>query len=245
MEALASGHRELTVMTLNVYFGTDLAPVFAAKNLPELVETVAKLWAQVEATDIPARAAGIAHEIAAAKPDLVGLQEVAQWSTGAPGAMSSKFDFLLLILEALRKEGAVYVPIAIRKDLDQTGPLDMSGNFARFEDRHAVLIRIDPLPTQVRPYNIQEETFSTLFETASPLVGSLKVPRSGIAVDAILGGRKFRFIETHIESLDAAVQLAQSKELIAAFANTTLPIIMVGDFNSNANRQPGAPETTP
>jgi endonuclease/exonuclease/phosphatase family metal-dependent hydrolase len=244
MEDSASGHREVTVMTLNVYFGTDLGPVFAAKDLPQLVETLAKMWAQIEATDIPARAASIAREIAAAKPDLVGLQEVAQWSVGAPGAMTVKFDFLLLILEALRKESALYVPIAIKKDLDQAGPLDMSGNFARFEDRHAVLLRIEPL-TQVQPYDVQAEAFPTLFETASPLVGLIRVPRSGIAVDAILGDRKFRFIETHLESLDVAVQMAQSKELLATLASTALPIIMVGDFNSNANQEPGVPDYTP
>lgn len=244
MEDSASGHREVTVMTLNVYFGTELDPLFAAKDLPQLIEAVAKAWAEVQATDIPARATSIAHQIAAAKPDLVGLQEVAQWSTGAPGAMSSRFDFLLLILEALRKEGCFYAPIAIRKDLDQAGPLDMNGNFVRFEDRHAVLIRIEPFPTQVRPYNIQAETFSTLFEIASPLIGSVTVPRSWIAVDAILGDKKFRFIESHVESMEEAVQVAQGKELIAALASTALPIVMVGDFNSNANQQSDAPDNT-
>jgi endonuclease/exonuclease/phosphatase family metal-dependent hydrolase len=244
MEKSVSGHRDVTVMTLNVYFGAELEPLFAAKDLPELIAAVAKAWAAVQATDIPARATSIAHEIAAAKPDLVGLQEVAQWSTGTRGAMSSRFDFLLLILEGLRKEGCFYAPIAIRKDLDQTGPLGMSGNFVRFEDRHAVLIRIHPLPTQVRPYDIRAETFSTLFEIASPLIGSVTVPRSWIAVDAILGNKKFRFVETHVESLDEAVQVAQGKELIAALANTDLPIVMAGDFNSNANQQSDVPDNT-
>jgi endonuclease/exonuclease/phosphatase family metal-dependent hydrolase len=244
MEDSASGHREVTVMTLNVYFGTDLDLLLAAKDLPQLIEAIATAWAEVQATDIPARATSIAHQIAAAKPDLVGLQEVVQWSTGTPGAMFCKFDFLLLILEALRNEGCLYVPIAIRKDLDQAGPLDMNGNFVRFEDRHAVLIRIEPLPSQVQPYNIQAETFSTLFEIASPLIGSVAVPRSWIAVDAIFRDKKFRFIESHLESMEEAVQVAQGRELIAALASTALPIIMVGDFNSNANRQSDTPDNT-
>lgn len=238
MEDSTLGHRELTVMTLNAYFGTELDPLFAAKDLPELIEAVAKAWVEVQATDIPARAISIAHEIAAAKPDLVGLQEVAQWSTGTPGAMSSRFDFLLLILEALQKEGCFYTPIAIKKDTDQAGPLDMNGNFARFEDRHAVLIRVEPLPAQARPYDIQAEVFATLFQVASPLIGSVTIPRSWIAVDAMIGDKKFRFIETHVESMDEAVQVAQGRELIAALADTTLPIVMVGDFNSNAHQQP-------
>jgi endonuclease/exonuclease/phosphatase family metal-dependent hydrolase len=244
MQDSSAGHRELTVMTLNVYFGTDLAPLFAAKDLPELFEAVAKAWAEVQATDIPARATAIAHEIAAAKPDLVGLQEVIQWSTGAPGAMSSRFDFLLLILEALRKEGCFYAPIAIRKDLDQAGPLDTNGNFVRLEDRHAVLIRIEPLSTQVRPYNIQAEPFSKLFGVVSPIMGSLAVPRSWIAVDSMLGEKKLRLVETHIESLDEAVQLAQERELVTALANIESPVIVMGDFNSNGNQQPDVPDNT-
>lgn len=239
-----AGHREIAVMTLNVYFGTDLGPLFGAKDLPELIEAVAKAWAEVLATDIPARAASIAREIAASKPDLVGLQEVVQWSTGTAGAMSPRLDFLLLILEALRNEGCFYAPIAIRKDLDQAGPLDMSGNFVRLEDRHAVLIRVEPLPTQVRPYNIQAETFSKLFGITSPIMGSLAIPRSWIAVNAMLGDKKFRLVETHIESLDEVVQLAQERELVAALANIESPIIVMGDFNWNGNQEPGVPDNT-
>ena len=54
----------------------------------------------------------------------------------------------------------------------------------------------------------------------------------------MIGDKKFRFIETHVESMDEAVQVAQGRELIAALADTTLPIVMVGDFNSNAHQQP-------
>ena len=232
-------------MTMNVYFGTDLGPAFGAKDFPELIGTIAKLWNEVQASDIPARATSIAHEIAASAPDLVGLQEIAQWSTGTPGAMSPKYDFLLLVLEALQKEGFFYTPIAIRQDLDRTAPLDMNGNLVRFEDRHAVLLRVAPNPTRVRPYNIQSQTFTTLYESASPLLGTVRAPRSWIAVDATLSGRKFRFIETHLESLEEAVQVAQNKELIAGPVDTPLPIIMVGDFNSNGNRRPDLPDNTP
>jgi endonuclease/exonuclease/phosphatase family metal-dependent hydrolase len=244
MQDSASTQRDLTVMTMNVYFGTDLGPLFVARDFPELIKAVATAWAEVQATDMPGRAASIAHEIAAASPDLVGLQELAQWSAGPAGAIALKLDYLLLILEALRNEGAFYAPIALRKDLDQAAPMDMNGNLVRLEDRHAVLMRIEP-PPAVRPYNIQAQTFATLFEIASPIMGSLKAPRSWIAVDAMLGDRRFRFIETHIESLSEAVQIAQERELAAAHADAGLPIIMVGDFNSNGNQQPGIPDNTP
>jgi len=245
MKDSASGHNDVTVMTMNVYFGVELEPLFIAKNLPELINTVAGIWAHVQAIDIPARATSIARQIAAAEPDLVGLQEIALWSVGTRGAMSPRFDFLLLILEALQKEGAFYTPIAIRKDLDHSEPLDMNGKILRLEDRDAVLLRVGPLPTQVRPYDIQAQDFTTLLETTSPMMGSVSVPRSWITVDATVGDRKFRFVETHLESMHDAVQLAQSRELIATLADTALPIIMSGDFNSNANQQPGIPANTP
>jgi endonuclease/exonuclease/phosphatase family metal-dependent hydrolase len=245
MEDSAQGHREMTVMTLNVYFGTDLSPVFTVTDLPGLIVTIARMWEEVLATDIPARARSIAHQIAAAAPDLVGLQEIARWSTGTPGAMSVSHDFLLLILEALQREGAFYTPIAIAKGLDQAGPLDLKGNFLQIEDRDAVLLRIEPGPTRVRPYNIEARTFTTLFQAPNPVVGLLQAPRSWIVIDAMLDDQKFRFIETHIESLDEAVQVAQNQELVAGSRDTELPIIMVGDFNSNAHQQSDVPDNTP
>ena len=69
-----AGDRQVTVMTQNLYLGTDLAPIFTAPNLPALFARVGAGWAQVQSNDFPARAQAIANEIAAAKPDLVGLQ---------------------------------------------------------------------------------------------------------------------------------------------------------------------------
>jgi endonuclease/exonuclease/phosphatase family metal-dependent hydrolase len=244
MSSGASRDNDIRIMTLNVYFGTDLEPAFSAIGLPELVAAVAQLWREVEASDIPARATKIAQEIAAAKPDLVALQEVVKWSTGAPGAMNLKYDFLLLILEALREQGSLYVPIAMMGDLDQLAPLDTNGTFVRMEDRDAVLLRVDPL-TRVRPYETSGGRYSTLLEIQNPVTGPLIGVRSWIAVDAIVGASKFRFIASHIESLDYAVQLAQTRELIAGPANTGLPVIFAGDLNSNGNQQRDVPDLTP
>ncbi len=244
MKDSAAGHRELTILTLNIYFGTDLGPAFGAKDFPDLIATLGKLWAEVQATDIPARAASIARQIAMGAPDLVALQETALWSTGTPGAMAPKYDFLLLVLEALQNEGLSYAPIAVNRDLNRPAPLDMSGNFVEFQDRNAVLLRVGPNPSKILPYDIQAKTFATLYEKGSPLMGTLTVPRSMIVVDALLDKRKFRFVATHLESLEETVQLAQSNELVAWLANANLPVIMVGDFNSNGNQDPKVQDCT-
>jgi endonuclease/exonuclease/phosphatase family metal-dependent hydrolase len=231
----------VTVMTQNLYFGAELTPIFAATNPAHLIAGIATAWAQVEASGIEQRAALVAEEIAASKPDLVGLQEVAQWSVGASGAMVIKYDFLEVILRTLLEHGVFYVPLAVKNDLDQTAPLDAAGTLVRIVDRDVVLLRISLPSAQVRPYNVQTKTYSTLFQIPNPLFGSLRAPRSWIAVDANIDDRRFRFIETHLESFSAEVQLAQAEELLAGPGNTALPLILAGDFNSNANSRPGDP----
>ena len=41
---------------------------------------------------------------------------------GTPGAMAPKYDFLLLVLEALQNEGLFYAPIAVNRDLNRPAP---------------------------------------------------------------------------------------------------------------------------
>lgn len=238
----------VTVMTQNVYFGTGLAPIFTATSLVEVVAAVAAAWQLVEASGIDERAGRIAGVIAAEMPDLVALQEAAQWLAGSAGAMMVKYDFISSILQALHAQGLFYVPIAITRNFDRAAPMDGSGSQVRLVDRDAVLLKVGGGAAQVRPYNIRSEHYATLMPIASPILGSLMVPRGWIAIDATIGNSNFRFINTHLESYDARVQMAQAAELVAGPGDISLPLIMAGDFNSNANQKPGdapANENTP
>ncbi len=69
----------LTVMTQNVDDGTDFGPLFGAVTLDTLTTVVADTYSEVQASNIPERAATLAGEIAATQPDVVGLQEVSLW----------------------------------------------------------------------------------------------------------------------------------------------------------------------
>src|SRR5437868_14845057 len=69
----------VTVMTRNLYFGADLAPVIGAPTTTEFLLGVAGAYNQGVASDWNGRAMQWAKEIAGAKPDLVGLQEAVQW----------------------------------------------------------------------------------------------------------------------------------------------------------------------
>lgn len=93
--------RVLTVMTYNLYLGTDFDGIFQAQGPEQLVAEVAAAYARVEAGNPRARLAAIADGIAAADPDLVSLQEVALWQTGAffdpAPAANTTYDFLQLL----------------------------------------------------------------------------------------------------------------------------------------------------
>lgn len=238
----------VTVMTQNLYLGAELAPIFIAKSQAEMVAAASAAWRLVQASEIEERAGRIAEVIAVEAPDLVALQEAAQWSLGSPFAMTVKYDFLSSILQALHALGMFYVPIAISHNLDRTAPIDMAGTHVRIVDRDSVLLKIGDAAEQVHPYSIQTESFATLMLLTSPVMGAMTVPRGWIAIDATIGECKFRLVNTHLESYDARVQAAQAAELIAGPGNTTLPLIIVGDLNSNANQKPDdapANENTP
>ena len=69
-----------------------------------------------------------------------------------------------------------------------------------------------------------------------PTQGGRNTSRRGwTAVDATLDGRKFRFLNTHLEAFPAATRQAQAKELIAKGGPATQrgTVILVGDLNSD------------
>ena len=80
----------VNVMTRNLYLGADLGPALASKSNAEFFEANGGIVRQVEATNFPVRAKGLAKEILENEPDLVGLQEVALWREGEPSAIPAK-----------------------------------------------------------------------------------------------------------------------------------------------------------
>src|SRR5438105_14206340 len=94
VHANAAGRdRILTVMTRNMDTGTDFGPIFSATTPLQLLTAVGAAYAEVQASNIPERAAGIAKEIEANQPDLVGLQEVTTAHTGPCGGPPTTLVF--------------------------------------------------------------------------------------------------------------------------------------------------------
>ena len=232
----ASNSRSLTVMTRNVYIGTDLGPVFSAPNLPALLAATATAFLNIQATNFPARAEALADEIAAAQPDLVGLQEVEIIRTGpflnpAP-ATTVVADYLELLLAALEARGLDYTPVAINVNVDAELPTALLFD-VRVTDHDVILVRDRP-GHALEISNVREENFATNLVVPT-LGGPVALLRGWSAVDVKIRGQRFRLLNTHLEPLSAAVQLAQANELLAGPADTALPLVLLGDFNSRAD----------
>ena len=234
-------NRELGVMTRNMYLGTDFDEIFAAQTPEELVAEVAEAYTEVGASLPAERIAGIADEIEAASPALVGLQEAALWRVGAPfdpaPAENVTYDFLQILLDELAARGLHYAPIAVQTNFDAEVPAvfgPMSALDVRFTDRIAVLARTDLNTSQLKIEGVQTRQFTTNLTFSSPTLGTITIPRGWISVDAKMRGKNFRFVNTHLESFVQIINFIQANELVQTAGNTNLPLVFAGDFNSDA-----------
>jgi endonuclease/exonuclease/phosphatase family metal-dependent hydrolase len=232
------GDREVTVMTRNLYLGTDLNPIFAAPSLPALFAAVGAGWAQVQANDFPARAQAIADEIAAVKPDLVGLQEAELYRTDFPRdgsatpAETVAYDFLGLLVNALAERGLSYEPASTFSGTDIELPAGLPPTLdVRFIDRVSLLVRTDEKTADLKVSNPQSGTYPTELPVTTA-AGRITVPRGWASADVKIRGKSFRVVTTHLEAFNALVRNAQAAELLAGPLATDLLVVAVGDFNS-------------
>ena len=239
----------LRVMQYNLYLGTDLGPLMAAGTQEEFLIAAARAYAELQQTDFPSRAKKIADQIAKVRPDVVGLEEVALWSVSAPYDPSQpplvpfavQYDFLKLVLDALRARGLVYTAASVDTTSDVAAPVptafDATGNptafaLVRFQDRDAVLVRHGVRFTDPR---------HGVYQTYLPL--DLQGVQTGIyngwsSVRATVDGRRFRFVATHLNAEYAPVNAGQAQELVGVLQTETDPIVLVGDFNSGPGVDP-------
>lgn len=120
--AVDAAEVKVSVMTQNVYQGTNFDELAAATTPLEFAQAVTTTYNNVLATQPAERAAAVATEIAREKPDLVGLQEVATLLTGNRPATAVQFDYLQLLQADLNALGQSYSVIARRPELDAEAP---------------------------------------------------------------------------------------------------------------------------
>ncbi len=237
--ALGKDKRELTVMTQNLYLGSSLAPALQATNQTEFLIGVATIYGTVQFTNFPARSDAIADQIALSAPDLIGLQEVSNWTATGPGAPPS-LDFLAILMADLAERGLSYAVAAVSNNA-LVGPVPLVAPCAgpvgacllTFLDRDVILV--NTATPNLTISNPQSDLFEAQAEIATP-VGVLSFSRGWASVDGTLDGKKFRFVNTHLETgAFPAEQEAQAAEFLAGPAKTGGAVVAVGDFNSAAD----------
>lgn len=248
--AWAETQNTVTVMTRNMDAGTDLHFIVGATDQASLIEGAAATLGEIQASGIPERAARLADEIGAQKPDLIALQEVTLWRTGPllqPPATGILYDQLTLLLAELAKRNLYYGIVAIQTEFDSEIPVPAAGVDLRMTDRDVILARLDLPQSQFDIFNAQTHRFKAVLSFGTPALGQVSVPCGWMSVDVIVNGSKFRFVNTHMQSTIPGLpeaeqtQLAQANELIAGLLAAGMPVVLAGDFNANA--EPG-PEYT-
>lgn len=248
--AQAKDKRELTVMTQNLYLGADLTPAIEAGlsgDIGQFIGAVAAVYGSVEFTDFETRSKEIVEQIKSTRPDIIGLQEVSRWSVTNLGGVSDpprSYDFLEILLEDLDplgysveavSENAVLGPFP----LAQCGFSGPDPNcVVSFLDRDVILVSGDTPELEVdAALDGNYETQFTLEFSFPPLpLQELSFNRGWTLIDGTFEGKKFRFVNTHLETQAApSVQEAQAAEFLAGPAKTGGAVIAVGDFNSAAD----------
>jgi len=264
----------VTVMTRNLYLGADLGPAIGAPDLESAINGAGEIINDVDASDFPARAKLLAAEIAKAKPDLLGLQEVALWKDQTPSDLGApplgvgepathvRYDFLKLLQKQLRKRGADYSVAALTKEFSAELPADTDNSNATGEPifgadmdgsltmRDAILVRKGGKVKVSKP---DGGNFANRYE---PVVGGITIPvdRGWESVEARVKGTKrtkgakFRFVNTHLEAFGApAIREAQARELFAKGGplRSKQQVVFLGDINSGGKKDKvGPPWTT-
>src|SRR5438105_1357555 len=122
------GKRDLDVMTANLYVGADFTPLTTLNPADpdfglKFVTGVATVYGRIVAANFPVRADALARNIAVRAPDVIALQEVTQIRRQTPGSPAVVADYLVILLDALERQGAHYAVASMVQDLHVQAPL--------------------------------------------------------------------------------------------------------------------------
>jgi len=254
----------VTVMSRNIYLGADVG--IAMNLLPDFKAAAQFMWEQVELTDFNQRSKVLANEIATANPDVVGIQEATKWIC-QKGVFSPKvtvYDFTQMLLVELDHLGYKY-GVASAGDNQAINPgfsippiphltlvtdkdvfPEMFGTetvACGFEIADVLLVKSD-LGSQVKAVGTTE------YKDAYTIIPTLMTVYRGFSwADIAVDGTEIRFVTTHLESLwdEGEVPLAkiQTDQLITDLSTSEIPVIVMGDFNSDPRDPRGEAQSNP
>jgi endonuclease/exonuclease/phosphatase family metal-dependent hydrolase len=257
--------RNVSFMSQNLDQGADLTPIIGALQSGDqtaVALAVGNVWEQVHELKFSSRAAVIADEISNRQPTFVGLQEVSlytagsryfPWETPSPGTTET-IDYLGIILDALESRGMHYSVATTIDDYTAASPgivdWSMIGGSPvpvlqdiSLVDHDVILVRSDLPDSLLKVTNVQQQKFPKEDCLTIPLGEGQEftIWRGWNAADVLVCGQQFRLIETHLEDYNPAIpytgllQMAEANAILNGPANTTMPVVMIGDFNSRAD----------
>ena len=238
-----------TVMSRNIYLGADVG--VALELIPDMPAAAQFMWDQVNKNDFSKRSVALAAEIQSYKPDVIGLQEATIWYC-KKNAWSKKvevFNFTDQLLQALDGD---YV-LASKDGKTAFNPgysinpipfLTMVKDPERFQkvfgqDKAACGFQIgDALVIKKELAGQVVKVGNTEYEDSYSIVPTLMTIYRGYTwADINIANIPVRFITTHLESIwdenkvpNAAKQATQ---LIKDVKETNMPLVIIGDFNSD------------
>lgn len=234
-----AGASEMKVMSRNLYLGADLIGlgVYGSDpaNLPAFKKAASGVWSTVEETDFPKRARGLARELKKEKPDVVGLQESALWrKSETPGGKPNKvvYDFTKTLLREAKRQGVEYRVVKSQDEFDFTAPTD-SGFQVRFTQRDVLLLRVK---ARLKVSAVTAGRYSQIFSLPTP-AGEAN-SRRGYVVASFTNrqGDRVRIANTHLEAYGDEIRTAQAKQLAGALDGSKIPLVVMGDLNSDPSK---------
>jgi hypothetical protein len=232
--------KNFTVMTWNLYFGADTAPILSARSMDELAKRADAAWKTLESTRFKERAKIIADHIAIEQPHMIGLQEVALLRVQSPGdrmrggmepAETVVLDFEDILLSELAARGLNYNVVGRVENADVEVPrANATRDDVRLTDHDVILARsdVEADPSMMGNY---QTVLSVPFPDGK---SDVTVSRGYAMANLRWKGQDAIFVNSHLEiSSFEAIQRQQAAELMEILSNTTVPTILVGDFNSS------------
>ena len=214
------------VMTQNQYLGADLTPLVTAETLDKFLAEANVALQQIAFNNFPLRAQRFATQVALTKPDLIGLQEVYDFTVNGSNFGPPFVNHLDETLSALAAKGQSYHVAATLNNLDISVSIEGLG-MVRVLDRDVILARegveVTPLsgdfsagglcgvpiknpayPAFGPEYLVSTESedgcnFTMFLKIPSPLGPDIEVERGFVGVDATVRGKTYRFVDTHFE----------------------------------------------
>lgn len=235
---------DLSVMTRNLYLGVDLSRLFRGRSAADVRRIAGRMLADVERRPFPPRARAIAAEVAATRPDVVGVQEAALVRTRessdfevdpGPNAEGGVVDFLDVLRDALADRGLDYEVATSVVTSDVEVPADVDGREvdARLTDRDALLVR-----NGIDVGEIRTGTFEASLEV--PVDDEVvSIDRGYCVADVSVDGAEATVATTHLEPADSTVRLRQARELLDVLPSDG-SVVLAGDVNSGPGGSEGA-----